>query len=317
MAIKETPITWRAYYKNMIHSYTQKKEEALEILKDLNETVTSLHASILKNKDTYKKEFQINLDDYEEFVNNEYKDGIFIKLAKGAFLNRKNNYLLVADLYDLFNLARKQKDVYDILKDIELYDNMINIEMYDYRDILKLFYEEVHRQMILNGKGYAFEGDLGWICINRCVLEKVRPHLDYAATRKKKEELIAQGKRPYKKEEADWCNKNHIPYDGVPYRVFQKVEAVYEIPLIHCKLPDGRKFKLDISDYRGTEVRGKTNQDLINEANGDLEYICKLPVCLRTKLNLCLQIDKTLYTNFIRNENQEPANAIKVDRKNR
>lgn len=314
MAIKETPVNFRVYYKSMRAFYTEKKKTSKEALQELNKVVADLHESVKSNKDTYLNEFGIDLFKYDEFVNNRYSTGEFLKLAKGAFMNRKNNYTLVSDLFDLYNLSKKQKEVADLEHDIELCDNIINIDLSTYRDILWVFYCEVQRQMILKGKGYAFEGSLGWVCINRCKLKKTKPHLDYSATRKNKEALIAQGKRPYREEEAKWCRQNNIEYDGVRYCVFQKIEHVYEIPLIGCKLPDGRKYKLEIADYRGQAIKGKTNAQLIEECNRDVEQICKLPVSIRTKLYMCLEIDKTLYTNFIRNENQETISVIKASR---
>ena len=93
-----------------------------------------------------------------------------------------------------------------------------------------------------------------------------------------------------------------------------KNEYCYQIPLIGCKLPNGSKYKLHISDYRATSIRSKTNEDLIKEANGDLNKILEYPADLRLKLNLCNKIDKMLYLNFIRNENQEPINIAKTSR---
>ena len=42
----------------------------------------------------------------------------------------------------------------------------------------------------------------------------------------------------------------------------------------------------------------------MEECNGNLVKACELPVDLRTKLAICNEMDKTLYTNFIRNEGQ-------------
>lgn len=312
--IKEVPIGWNVYYKSMLDAYTQKRDEAFILLEDLRSSVKVLQEEIKSNKDTYKNEFNVDLFDYEEFVNNEYTNGSFLRVAKSTFLNRRNNYTLVSDLFDLYNLAKKQKDIYDVKKDIELYNNILDMDAKTYRRLLNMFYNEVQKQLILKGKGYAFEGSLGWICINRCKVDKIRPHLDYAATKKKKEEILAQGKRLYNPDEAKWCKENNIEYDGVPYRVFQKLEYLYEVPLIGCRLPNGRQFKLELSDYRGPAVRGKTNDQLIEEANGDPEYICNLPLGLKAKLNICLKIDKTLYSNFIRNEDQKPINVRKTCR---
>lgn len=317
MAVKETPIGYRVYFKSMKSAYTQIREEAFSARCDLFDSITELWGSIHNNISLYEKEFNINLLDYEEYQTNRYINGAFLKIAKGLFINRKNNYNIVSDLFDLYNLARKQKEIHELDKDIELYDKILELKLNDYNNILKIFYTEVHKHLILEGKAYRFEDNIGWTCVNRCHIVQQAPHLDYAATKKRKAELQAQGKRVYNKEEADWCKANGIEYDAVDGRVYMQNEYCYEIPLIGCKLPNGVKYKMEITDYRGRAIRGKTNDDIIKEANGDLNYVCNLPLDIRTKLNICNAIDKTLYINFIRNENQEPVNITKAHRKDR
>ena len=95
--------------------------------------------------------------------------------------------------------------------------------------------------------------------------------------------------------------RNNIEYNGVDGRVYSNHEYVYEIPLINCRLPNGRSFKLEPTDYRAYKVRGKTNQDLIEECNRDVDKICELPVDIKTKLTMSVEVDKMLYLNFIRN----------------
>src|SRR5574344_1535168 len=102
MGIKETPTNIKVYYKSMINAVTQKKEQAVEAYENL-----------------------VSLDKYPEFISNTYNEGRFFKVAKGMFINRSNNYELVADLFNLYNLAKHQKDIHDIKKQIELYDKML------------------------------------------------------------------------------------------------------------------------------------------------------------------------------------------------
>ena len=317
MSIKETPTNFRVYYKSMINAYTQAKEDALRIKQDLIDEIAELRQSIVENIDMFKREFGVDLNEQKEFVDDKYTTGTFFKLAKGLFINRDNNYIIVSDLFDLYNYARKQKELNGINKDIELYNKILKISLHQYTDILKTFYNEVHKKLILDGCGYVFEGNIGWTCINRCHIQKARPHIDFAATKKRKAELKEQGKRLYNREEAEWCKKNGIEYDGVDGRVYLNDEYCYEIPLIDCKLPKGSKQKLTIADYRGRTLRGKSNEDIAKEYGNNKEAICELDLDIRTKLNICNEIDKMLYLNFIRNENQEPINAAKISRKNR
>ena len=317
MGIKETPTNIKVYYNSMKEAITRKHKETVEAFDSLRLLMSISYEEIKSNIDVYKKDFKVDLTDYSEFIEDKYIDGTFLKVAKGMFINRKNNYKLVADLFNLYNYAKKQKEKHDLMHKIELYERMLNISVKEYTDILRIYMTEVHKKMILDGEGYVFGENIGWICINRCLIGKHRPKLDYAATKKKKEELIKEGKRIYNDIERKWCQSNGIEYKAEDYRVFMKKEYCYEIPLIGCKLPDGSKYKLTISDYRHNSMRNKSNEDLIKECNNDINKICELPVDVKTKLTLCDTVDKTLYIKFIRNETQQPSTTPKTCRKNR
>lgn len=312
---KDTPTTIKTYYKMFIEDC---KSEIENLYKEIEEAETQFkvtHGELLQDIQSYKDSFNVDLMKYSEFVNNEYTTGDFYKVAKGIYLNKKDDYKLTAESFILYNFANAQKLIYDKKKRIEFLKKCTSLTLFEYQKILHVYWHEVHRKMILEGCGYAFGKGIGWICINRVTIKKHKPLLDYVATKKRKEELLAEGKRLFNKEEADWCLRNGLEYDGVDYRVFRKLDYCYEIPLIHCTLPNGSKLKLEMSDYRGKPIRGKTNDMLIEECNGDTNKICDLFLGLKTKLTLCDKVDKILYTKFIRNENQQSINTPKSCRK--
>lgn len=313
--IKETPTNFRVYYKSMKNAYTQKRKEAVEVLEDLNDTLKDIYSSVSIDFGNNRKDFPINLEEYEEFNQNKYIDGKFLRVAKGILLNRDNNYELVGRNFDIYRLAKTQKDINSVTNDIKFYDKLLDLSCKEYGNILKLYYTTVQKKLIIDGYGYVFEGQLGWMCINRCKNLYNRTHIDYAATKKRKAELLAEGKRIYNKEEAEWCKQNGIEYKAEDGRVMQNMEYFYEIPLLGCKLHNGASIKFESSDYRGKNVRGKRNGDILAESNGDLNKICDYDIDIRTKLNICVQADKTLYAKFIRNENQQTSLAGKVNRK--
>jgi hypothetical protein len=193
---------------------------------------------------------------------------------------------------------------------------MLNLNGKEYNDICRVFYNEVARRLILYGEGYALEGNLGWLCINRCKLVNARPKLDFAKTKQRKQELLNEGKRLWNKEEKEWCDANGLDYDGVDYRVYKKDEYCYEIPLIECTITNGKSYRFEHTDYRGAPVRGKSNNDLAKEC-ATLEDVFKLPLDIKAKLSICELKDKTLYLNFIRNENQKPLIYREANRKDR
>ena len=314
MGIKETPTNFRVYYTCMKEYYNKRKDIANESIDTLTSEIVRLKSDILAKEQAYKEEYDIVLSDYQEFVDNEYIDGTFHKIAQNYYIKSDN---IEQDLWNLYNLAKKQRTIYYLRKDVEFYDKLTSLTIRQYTEILRTYYTEVQRQMILKGAGYVFEGSLGWICINRCKIDKQRTHIDFSKTKKKKAEIVANGGKLYNKEEAEWCKTHGIEYNGQDGRVFLRNEYCYEIPLLDCHIPHGSKIRFVSADYRGNTLRGKTNQDLLEEADYNTEYICKLPLDIRTKLNLCIEADKTLYAKFIRNENQKPINASKASWKNR
>ena len=191
---------------------------------------------------------------------------------------------------------------------------MLDITMEQYRSILEAFYTEVHKRMIINGEGYVFEEPLGWVCINRCKIVKGRrKKLDFKATKENKEKLIAEGKRLWNKEEAEYARSIGVEYNGVDYRVYLDSEVVYEIPIINCRLSrDSYRFYIP---YARRHTTGKSEEELIALCNNDKEKICELNTDLKMKLKLCLKVDDLLYLNFIRNDAQQSAHTPKANRK--
>ena len=316
MGIKETPTNFRVYCTTIKERYAKLREDYNASLNALLQTIKELRLDVEDNISVYKEQFNVNLNDYEEYRTNTYIDGSFLKIAKELFINRKDNYNIVADLFTLYNYATKQKEAKIIQDNIAKCDKIINIKLNDYCELLRKFYTEVHRQMILNGYGYVFEGHIGWTCINRVKIIGRGSCIDYAATKKNKAKLREAGVRIYNKEEAQWCKENGFEYNGVDGRVFLTNEYAYEIPLIGCTLPNGYKYRLEISNYRGREIRKFTNDKIREIAKDDINTICDYPLDIRAKLNLCDEIDKKLYLNFIRNENQTSVAASKANRKN-
>lgn len=312
--IKETPTNFRVYYTCMRNAYTQKKEEATSMLEDLTKQRDKLYIDVKSEFNLKGKDYGINLNDYEEFVNNKYVNGKFFRVVKGFLINRNGDYELIGSRFNVYNLARLQQEIHQLEEDITFADRMLGLTLRQYTDILRVYFNKVHEKLIIDGYGYSIGGKIGWTCFNRCHVKKTKTRIDYNETKKNKARLIAEGKRIYNKEEAEWCRQNGIEYDGVDGRVFQNVEYVYELPLIDCKLPNGGSMKLTTSNYYGTKVRGKSSEELIKECNYDKHEICQLDLDVRAKLDLCLKVDKILYTKFIRNENQEPSNATKANR---
>lgn len=310
--ITPKPVNFREYYKAMRTAYIQRKEDAFAEIENLRSQIIELHKNVEFNHNDYLSH-GINLSKYPEFINNEYVDGEFLTFAKGAYLNRKNNYKLTSNLFNLVKLAKKQERLYILRKEFDLYDKILSTKFTDYARYVRLFFVEVHKKMILDGCAYHFGQGIGDLIICRVKTTNKRPLIDYQATKKKKAEIIANGGRLYNKEEAKFCEDNGLEYDGQDGRVYLNREYRYELLLAHRHFKDAYDFEYKPQDYISPELRKFTNDTLIEYCNSDLNKICELNVDLKLKLTLCNNVDKTLYTNFIRNETQTSYKYSAID----
>lgn len=309
----EKPTTISVYFRKMHDRAVYRVDKLEKELEEKRLDCIALRDDVKSQLDVYKSKFNINLLNYKEFVNNTYADGSFRKAAMMAYLNRKNSHELTIELYNLIKLANLQKRVQELAKEFEVYKKLAVIGYKEYCRIVNIYYNKVQELMIADAKGYAFTGKMGWTCINRYKKDTNREVLDYEATRKAKEKLIAEGKRPYDAEEAKWYKANGIPYDGVKYAVIRKEEYDYEIPLIQSHIPGGKNFKhITSSDYIGAKLRGKTYDDIIKLCNNNIDEVLDLKMDIKKKLTICLRINPLLYIKYIRHESQKSYRRVKI-----
>lgn len=318
MSIKETPTNFRIYEKLFKDRIDSKLEEYNEKYKNLIAVENKNYDDVKNNIKTYKKAFNINLSDYTEFNSNQYIDGTFTKMTKRAFVkssDSSSNYKY--DLIRLVKLGKQLEQIHELKEKILLLSKCKNINIREYNRYLNTYFNKVHEKLILNGAGYRLGKTLGWICFNRCKLVNPKPTLDFAKTKAKRAKILEAGGKPFNKVESDFCENIGIEYNAEDYRVFKTDEYVYEIAWVYPTIKNGTKLKFTCSDYRHFKFRGKSNNQIAEEFNNNIEEIAKLNLDVKTKLNICLNINPKLYIKYIRNENQQPITTTKINRKNR
>lgn len=302
MAIKDKPLGAHEYYENLRDVYTRNKELAQLDNDRLEGLINKKKEEIIPLLSLYK----LPIVEYPEFKENRYINGRLLNAAMGLYQHKNNTPEVKGACFKLLILAKNQEKYYDNIQTINKAEKILALTFRQYTAILKTFYSEVHRQMILNGVGYVFQGTIGWVCINRVIVrDSNKKTIDFIATANKKKEVLAQGLRVYNKEEAEWCRQNNIEYDGVDCRVYKHDEFFYEIPLINSRCTNAISLVFTPADSRPNKYHGYSNDDLIKLADNDKEKILKLDVGLKTKLTLCLAVDKLLYTKYIRHEAQK------------
>lgn len=312
--IKDVPTNRKDYYNSCQVIYKLKYNRCTEEKSKLEKQRDELYEDVCNNKQFYLDNYKINIDNYTDFRNNQYKDGMFFNVAKRLFLNKRGDYTMIIELYDLFTLAKLQRAIYNLDKQIHIAERILSIKYKGYNEILKAFFKEVHRQMILNGCAYYIGNKIGYLCINRCKTRSRYKMLDFEATSKLKAKLLSEGKRLWNKEEAEYCERHGYEYNGVDYRVFKTEEYYYEIALLYSHAKGECNLTFESSDYRHAKLRGKTYDDMIKDCNNDVNKICNLDIDIKAKLTLCNKVDKMLYSKFIRNENQDKYNYTKINR---
>lgn len=316
-SFNETPTNYRNYYTSMREAFDSRYKTAVDGLERYLCEEAILYQDVKADAEMYKKEFNIDLNKYEEFVNNKYSTGKFNRYISSMFIKGDGEYEIKPELYTLKKLSDYMKKLYEIEKEIQICQKVMALNMRQYAEILRVYYQEVHKKMILDGCGYALPGRCGWLVINRFKFENRRPTIDYNKTRKREMALRAAGKKIYNKEEAEWCKIHGIDYKAEDKRVFQELDYGCEIVILGSMLPNSHNWKFTPSSWMHRSTWKKTYDDFLKMTNNDTTKICELPINIRAKLQLCLRADNILHTKFIRNETQKPAISRKIDRKDR
>lgn len=308
------PCSARTHYKR----YKENNKYKLNILSqeviDIKNQINEYHSYLLTNTEELNKNLHIRLNNYNDFLNNEYKDGKFLSFAKRLYnlKNINNDYL--NDVNCIYTLAIQQRVLLEKEKQLFICKKAIELDINKYLDYLRTYMIEVHKQLILLGNAYKLSKKIGPVCINRIRNIGNVYIIDYKATNENRKKLLAEGKPLYSVNEKEWCEKNNIPYNVEPYIVYKKNEVSYEFVLtrnIIRTIP----VKFKPSKFKSRKLES-TYDDIIKN-NNDIFKICNLEIDIKQKLNMCLLIDKKLYTKFIRNENQESIIIAQAIRKNR
>lgn len=318
MGTKETPTSTGQYYTLYKEAMLQKLQDIIDNIEDAEHELKNDKALVDCSREAYKNSFNIDLNEYNEYKENRYINGKMYADFKYILLHKKQVDADCGAIYSIYKLAERQRTIYNLYTDKALYEKAAAVTINQYKSMLKLYFNEVHKHLIMYGEAYTIAPFIGDLCINRVrVHDKARPKLNFAASRAKKAQLIAEGKHIYNQEEANYYAKLGMPYNAEDYRVFMDSEYLYEYVVLFSKYKDSSIHVFKVADYRGSKVRGKSNDQLVEECNRDINKICNLDVDVRTKLNMSLKCDIGLYTNFIRNEDQKSVRNISAYRKNR
>lgn len=300
-------INIKDYYLQFIHDAKINANEYKEQLDQVEEVKENVHKYLSEHKEQLIDTYHIDITTFDlEWNKKQYnvEEDLYKRLIKLFNITEENKdrEILVQAIKYCNVLKREHK----LIRLIELCNKRKSISLKEYKSYISKFFIQVHK-CVLNGMGYRFGNGIGTFVINYWKMDpKLNRHnkkLDYAATRKKKEELLALGKKLYDEKEAQWYAARNIPYDGVDYRIYKNDTCFYEITFIKSKILKNN-VEYQRTEYSHKDYRGLTQEELAEKFCKTVEDVYPMRMDIRYKLNVMLHIDPTKYLNFIRNAEQ-------------
>ena len=294
--------------KDFYLSFISSAKEDVEIYtKELENTILTrdnLYEQINENKLYLKVYFGLDLDKYEiEWKNKSYNENL--NLYKAAYRiyrdSREQSYRYVIINIIKYCIALQNIDRYTKL--IALCDKRSSIKFAEYRKIISTYYMEIHK-CILQGYGYKFKFGIGTYILYYYKIKSKKPRvkLNYRDTAIRKKELLEQGVKLYDEKEAAWYAERNIPYSGIDYRVFSKVDGYYIFTFVNSKISKKTRYEYKRNEYVPKKYRGISYKYIAENMIKKEEDIYNLQIDIKYKLNILLHLYPHKFMNFVRGE---------------
>ena len=205
-------------------------------------------------------------------------------------------------ILQLLRYSELLKFIYLCDKRIELAKQRSKITPKQYKEYLRKYYMQSVHKALLNGYAYRFSHGIGDVMINYWkYVDGVRSKIvDWAATNKRKKEILEAGLKLYDKDEAEIYKIRGLKYDGIPYVVYKTNKEYYDIEIANCRAFSKANIKFKHANYIPAKFRQKTHDEIANQFNS-VDEIAIQDLGIRHKLIVSLEKDPTLYLKYIRN----------------
>ena len=291
------------YYKAFIDNANSDIEKYQEERKTNYDLLISTKQYVEKYILYINHQFNINLKENfpiswnkEKYCNDEHlTDIINIELKDTVGEDR-------IILLQLLRYSELLKFIYNCDKKIELANNRSKITPKQYKEYIKKYYMQSVHKTLLDGNAYRFSHGIGDLMINYWkYVNGVRSKIvDWAATKKRKQEILDAGLKLYDKDEAEIYKIRGLKYDGIPYVVYKTNSEYYDIELVNCKSFSKNNIKFKHANYIPSKFRKRSPEDIANEFNS-VDEIAVQDLGIRHKLVVSLEKDPTIYLRYIRN----------------
>lgn len=285
------------YHLKFIHNANIKYIKANKTYKRIISSKNSTHKYLMENIDNIKESLNLNLAEYNEYLNNEYDENeLLLKEVNRLYKTKEDNREYVLQLLKYCNLIKAEVSC---KTNVEKYDRERNMKLREYEYLISKFFYKMHEQL-LNGDVYKLGKGLGQIYIERRNKTNESKKIDFQETKKRKQFLIDNGYKIYDKKEAEMAERMGIKYDGIDYRVKMQNMHVDVIRIDTSKYWNSRKY-IDIkyADYVSPELRNMTYAQIVEE-NSRINDIYDLRLSLKRKLSILLTKFPEQGINYIR-----------------
>lgn len=299
-------IKLKDYYCSYVYDAESDIESYNKEIEHIILTRSELRAYIEKHINVLKDEYGIDITRFDiEWNKEQYNCSKSLNKLIVNTLQNYDNSKNRAVLIQILKYCRTLEDENEYRSLIDLATVRSNITFKDYKKYITKFYTEVHR-CVLNGEGYVFDEGIGTFLINYWKLNKSRTKaiIDFAATNKRKREIIAAGLKPYDEEEAMFYKEQGIPYDGVEYKIYRSDGNLYEMTFIDSKVFGRKELDFQRTEYVHAKFRGLSYQQIADGFVKSEDDLINLNVDLRYKLNILIYLEPSKYLKFVRNAEQ-------------
>lgn len=299
-------------YKLFIADTAEEIEKCKVDIYNNSVTLNATKKHLTENKEEITKMFGIILPNYLEYSCDTIdSNSSLLSLTRSLIINKKggnSGKLYLAYIIRYIKLLQTRDK---LNRELAILNDRCNLSVEEYRGYIRRYYIQVQRE-VLDGRGYMFSNNLGTLLINRVKVHKESqtPVMDYKKSRENKERLIEEGKIPYSKKDHDACIKKDIPYYGVKYLSFKKIDVYYESILYRPRFKDAGLYKFKNTRYRAKNLQFMTEEEVLSLIH-TREDIYNLDCDLKTKLQYLNLFDDTNYVTYIRNNEQNKYNYRK------
>lgn len=311
--------TIKEYYKLYINNIIKQSNDTILKINELRIDIYNINKYLYEHK-IILLDNNINII-IEKFINSinlnrdTSKDIIYIN----DILDKSNNVKLRQYIIQMIKYKSLNINIKDLLKTLDILKIKSKIKYREFENYIRLYYNTIHKNLI-KGYQYKFINGFGYLSFNRYKFdhnnENKKPILDYAATNKRKQDIIKEGKIPYNKKDAELYKIKGLKYNGIKYYVYKEDNVYIDLEVLDSTIKTKVDLIFEKINYIGLKLRNNSFDDLAKH-NNTLDKINNLQLSLYHKMTIYNKVNELNYLNYIRDESEHKYNYRKYYSKNR